>query len=355
MMKSTLRSTLFSIAISFAAAASSAAAGERPAPTEPIYRTRPMMGTEVTITAAPSRLDESEILACMDEAFTEIERIESIMSKYLPASEISVANREAGSKPVKISSELAGLIRLGLEISRLSDGAFDISFAGMSRIWDFGNPAGPLPSAGEAAAAVKHVDYRKIVLAGDGRPTISFQDPEMKLGLGAIAKGYAVDRALARLRRCGISDAIVNAGGDLKASGRCGDRPWRIGIQDPREMNDLVATVAVEDFAVVSSGDYERYFIRDGKRYHHILDPRTGMPAAGSSSMTVLHRSAARADALATALFVLGPDRGLALIDSIPGEAVIIDARGEITLSTGLAWGKDREIILRQEIGASLR
>ena len=355
MMKSTLRPTLFSIVIFITAAVSTGAAGERPARLEPISRTRPMMGTEVTITAAPSHLDEGEILACMDEAFAEIGRIEAVMSEYLPASEISVANREAGSRPVAVSPELAGLIRLGLEVSRLSDGAFDISFACMGRIWDFGNPAGPLPTPDEAAAAVKHVDYHKIILAGNASPTISFQDPEMKLGLGAIAKGYAVDRAMEQFHRCGTTDAIVNAGGDLKASGRCGDRPWRIGIQDPREMSGLVATIAVEDFAVVSSGDYKRYFIRDGKRYHHILDPRTGLPARGSSSVTVLHRSAARADALATALFVLGPERGMALIDSIPGEAVIIDIRGEITLSAGLAWGKGREIILRQEIGADLR
>jgi len=351
MIKSTFRLTLFSIALFITASHSADAALDGLATAEPISRTRPMMGTQVTITASLSHLGESELLACMDEAFAEIDRIETVMSEYIPASEISVANREAGSSPVAVGRELADLVRLGLEISRLSDGAFDISFAGMNRLWDFGNPEGPLPTRDEAAAAVRHVDYRKIVLAGNDPPTISFKDPEMKLGLGAIAKGYGVDRAMEALHRCGATDAIVNAGGDLKASGRCGERPWRIGIQDPREMSRLVATIIVEDFAVVSSGDYERYFIRDGKRYHHILDPRTGMPARGSSSVTVLHQSAARADALATAIFVLGPERGMALINSIPGEAVIIDIRGEITLSEGLVWEKGTEIILRQKMG----
>lgn len=354
MIKSTFRWTFFSVVVFITAIFTAGAAGGGPARLEPISRTRPMMGTQVTITATLSSLDESGVLACMDEAFEEIGRIEAVMSEYLPASELSVANREAGSRPVVVGSELADLVRLGLEISSISEGAFDISYAGMNRLWDFRNPEGPLPTPGEAAAAVRHIDYRKIILSENDPPTISFRDPEMKLGLGAIAKGYAVDRAMAQLRQCGVMDAIVNAGGDLKASGRCGDRTWRVGIQDPREMGGLVATIAVEDFAVVSSGDYERYFIRDGTRYHHILDPRTGIPARGSSSVTVLHPETARADALATALFVLGPERGMALINSIPGEAVIIDTRGEIALSAGLAWGKGREIIHHQEIGVDL-
>ena len=185
--------------------------------------------------------------------------------------------------------------------------------------------------------ALARVDYRKLVLDPEKR-TAFLAEAGMRIGLGAIAKGYAVDRAIEWLERDGFKNLSVNAGGDLAVRGKKNGELWWIGIRDPRREDDFAAVLPVSNASVVTSGDYERFFMHDGKRYCHIIDTRTGFPASSCQSVTILAKPTYFADAFATAVFVLGPERGIALVESLPGvEAMIIDADGRTHLSQGLA------------------
>lgn len=299
--------------------------------------TRLLMGTTVTIEAdgtATAELDRA-----IAAAFDEMARVEGLMSSCRDDSDVARLN--AAADGTTVSAETAEVIRLGLEVSRRSNGAFDLALGRLKRLWGIDGEAPRVPSAGEIAAAL--VGAGSAALSVDG-PRVGKRRPETAVDLGGIAKGYAVDRALEVLREHGITSAAINAGGDIGLLGGKGERPWRVAIQHPRRGDGVLATIEQRGGAVVTSGDYERFFERDGQRYHHLFDPHSGTPAQSCQSVTVIAPSAILADALATALFVLGPEAGLAMLRDYPGcEALIVAADGRVKRSPGLAGVKIEE------------
>jgi thiamine biosynthesis lipoprotein len=294
------------------------------------------MGTTMSISIAGADTELAHRAA--EAAFQEIRRLEGLMSTYLMESDVSRVNRAAGGTWTAVDPEVLGVIREALRYARLSGGAFDITFKPLARLWQF--EAGSVPPSPAAVQEVLPlVDYRAVLIDGDGR--VRLRHPGMAIGLGGIAKGYAADRAAEVLREKGIANATINAGGDVRVMGRpSAERPWRIGIQHPRKRQALLDEVSLSAGAVATSGDYERFFVHEGVQYHHILDSRTGFPARGCMSITVIGETAMMADALSTAAFVLGPEAGLALIEELPGaEAMFVDASGEIHRTRGFQGG----------------
>ncbi len=292
------------------------------------------MGTRVEITAQGT--DPKKLNRAVKKAFAEIKRIEKMMSEWEKGSELAQINRNAGRKAVKVSQEMLEIITKSVQFSRISRGAFDISWAALAELWDFNREKPVVPQKEKVAESVKLIDYQKIAVDRE-ISTVFLRVEGMRIGLGGIAKGYAVDRAIQALQQEGIKDAIVNAGGDLRVIGKKDGQPWRVGVQDPRERGKILGVLEITDTSLASSGDYERYFIKDGIRYHHLLNPKTGFPAQGCRSVTVICSSALRADALSTAVFVLGPAAGLKLIEELSGvEALIIDQEGKMIMSKGM-------------------
>ncbi len=308
-----------------------AAAGKRTV----VREGRQGMGTFMEILVATDKKEEAQ--KAIAEAFHEMSRIESLMSEWMPESEVSQINKAAGGQPVTISEELLKVLEQARKVSELSHGAFDVTWAALEGLWKFDGSSPKIPSDEEIASRLKLVGYADLVLT-KSPPTAKLAKKGMAIGLGGIAKGYAVDRAAAILRKHGFIDFIVYAGGDLYTSGHKGPgRPWTIGVQHPRVRGALISTFPAPGGAVVTSGDYERYFIKDGVRYHHIIDLRNGKPARKSIAVTVMAKDAVMADALSTAVFVLGPKDGLELVEKLPGvEAIVIDPQGKPWLSSGL-------------------
>jgi thiamine biosynthesis lipoprotein len=303
------------------------------------------MGTRLQIQVFPEGGDREAAQKAIDAAFAELARVEALMSEWSPESEISRVNRGAGaSAPVTVSKEVLDVLTRGKEVAAVSNGAFAMTWAVLSSLWNFnqGDSAKKLPDQGRVEARRGLIGDDKIVLDA-AKNTVRLPTADMALGLGAIAKGYAIDKALGVLAAAGFKNALVFAGGDIGTSGTKGDKPWLVGIQDPRAAG-YFATVTLRDEAVATSGDYEKYFEIDGVRYHHILDPRTGFPAKGCRSVTIIAKDAITADALATAVFVLGPEAGMALIEKQGVGGVIVDADNNIAISTHL---RDRVRILR--------
>ncbi len=272
--------------------------------------------------------------AAMDAAIAEIQRIEDMMTSWRP-SPLTRLNEQAGKGPTKVPPELAQIIARGQAMGELTGGAFDITFAGVGKLWSFKKGSRRMPGKAELAAALQHVDYRRIKV--DAQANTVEIPAGMRIGLGGIAKGYAVDRAMAVLLKHKVEHGIVNAGGDLKVLGKKQGESWEIAIKHPRDRQRAMAVLKLSNTCLVSSGDYERFFEVDGKRYHHILDPRTGYPAQGCISASVLAQNAEQADALATALCVLGPDKGLQMIESLPrAGAIVVGMDGQVRASAGL-------------------
>jgi thiamine biosynthesis lipoprotein len=288
------------------------------------------MGTIVKIKAHGKGLSRERFDEISRGAFGEIARLEKEMSEWIPESPISQAARFAGQKVVPVSDEVIAVIDLSLTISRQTGGAFDISFKPLGRLWRVEKRKEP-PREEEIRAALRLVDYRDIVLDKERR-TLFLKRPGMAVGLGGIAKGYAAGRAAWKMAEGGIRDFIIDAGGDLYFSGSKGGKPWTCGIQDPDRRGEQTIRLKVRtDCAVVTSGDYERYFDFQGRRYHHIIDTRSGYPATGTRSVTVLARDPAVADAYATSFFILGPAKAAEIAGRTPGVAfILIDDRGTI-------------------------
>ena len=308
-----------------------------------IERTRASMGAEARLTAWTS--DGATAAAAFEEVFEELERLESLMSVWREGSDIVRLNQAAGRAPVVVSPEVMEALRAARDIGDWTDGAFDVTFGALSGIWKFDHDQdNRIPSADEIARRVPLVDYRALELNVATR-TAYIAGRGMRAHLGGIGKGYAVDRAAALLRSRGVDDFMIQFGGDLYVGGRRGDRPWRLGIQDPRGAADSsFAAIDLTDSAFSTSGDYERFFLSNGRRYHHILDPRTGEPARGCRSVTIVAASATLADALSTGVFVLGPAKGMALIERLPDvEGVIVDGDNRVLISSGL---KERLVML---------
>jgi thiamine biosynthesis lipoprotein len=298
------------------------------------------MGTEITLSAwtADERKAERVFAACYDE----IRRIEILMTDWEragePESDVVKINKAAGKEAVKVSAETLEVVQKSLEMSRRSNGAFDITFAAMKGLWKFDEDLEKkLPPAAEIARRRKLINWRDVVVDAKAR-TVKLRRPGMRLGLGGIAKGYAVDRCAAVLRAGGLADFMVQAGGDLYVAGSKGPTNWMVGVRDPRGgPRDIIARMPIKDHAFSTAGDYERAFILDGKRYHHIIDPATGYPATASREVTIFAPTAFLADALDDAVFILGPKKGLALVESYPDcSTLIVDAQNQVWMSRSL-------------------
>jgi thiamine biosynthesis lipoprotein len=260
--------------------------------------------------------------ALLDAAFAEMSRIDSLCG-YLESSEIQRINANTGH-PVRISREITDIILKSLRYSELSRGALDVTIDPVLRLYNrFEGGDMGMPSKASVESSCALVDYRSLVVTDT---YVMLSTKGGSIDLGALAKGYAVDRGAAVMESLGASGGLVDAGGDIKTFGMRPDgKPWRIGLKDPRVPDSIVTVFELEGGAVATSGDYERYFIEEGVRYHHILDPRTGFPARGCCSVTVIAELSCDADAIATAVFVLGPEEGLELVESLPGvEALIL-------------------------------
>ncbi len=288
------------------------------------------MGTSVEITVSQGASPKAE--EAMEAAFREVERVDFLMSHYRPDSEVSQVTRNAGNKETQVSSETLEVIERAIYFSRLSEGAFDITIGPVFRLWNFRE--GKIPDDRSLRENLKRVDYRKIKV-DRVRSSVFLEDRRMELDLGAIAKGYAVDLACAALLKKGVENFLVKVGGEHKAHGeRDPGIPWMVGIQHPRLSSELLAKLKVRNAALSTSGDYEKFFLKEGERYHHILNPSTGMPAQECQSVTTLCPSAMDADALATAVFVLGPRKGFSLIEKLPNvHTIIVNRRGSVLVS----------------------
>jgi thiamine biosynthesis lipoprotein len=296
-----------------------------------------LMGTRVSV----ELWHEDAALAdsLVDRVLDEYRRIDRDMSTYRPDSEISAVNARAAEAPVVVSVELLGLIETSLTLSRASGGAFDISYESVGYLYDF--RARQRPDAAALDELLPAVDYREILLDRD-RATVSFGRQGMRINLGGIAKGHAVERGAAILRAAGIEHALLNAGGDTRVLGDRRGQPWIVGIRHPRLDDAVVTRLPLVDEAISTSGDYERFFEENGRRYHHILNPRTGEPTETLLSATVIGPDATLTDGLATTVFVLGPEAGLALIERYPDyEAIVVDPAGHLGYSSGLVAPED--------------
>ena len=294
------------------------------------------MGTGVEITLM-GESEESAQKAAL-QAFQEIRRIEYLMSPWIESSDINRINRSAGNDGVRVSPETIEVLKRAQEVSKLSEGGFDITVGPLVQLWRKARERGMPPEMQKVKETLNLVNFRNLKTHYGGKVLLSKKG--MAIDLGGIAKGYAVDRAFELLKGLGFRNLVVNAGGDLRVGGSKPDGPWSIGIQHPRDPQKIMARISLSDTAVATSGDYEKFFIHQGKRYHHILNPRSGFPAEGCQSVTVLHKEAITADALATAILVLGPEIGYPLCQRLEGvDCLIIDREGNITLSPGL---KDR-------------
>lgn len=291
------------------------------------------MGTSVSVELWHDDAATGEQLVA--EVIAEYRRIDALMSTYKDSSQITSVNLGAANGPVVISAELFNLIADSLEISRRSAGAFDISYESVGYMYDY--RAGQQPDNAAIASALPAIDYREIRLDFE-RSTVAFARPGMRINLGGIAKGYAVERAARWLRGQGVEYAVLNAGGDTRVVGDRRGQPWVIGIRNPRSESDVVTRIPLVDEAISTSGDYERFFDENGERVHHIINPRSGRPTDELMSVTVIGPDAVLTDALSTTVFVLGAERGLELIDSYAAyEAVVIGRDGSLNYSQGLA------------------
>jgi len=271
----------------------------------------------------------------MDAVMAEMHRIDRLMSPYKSESELSLVNRDAGARAVAIGAEMYGLIERSLFFSRLSDGAFDITYAGVGHLYDY--RAGVAPDAAALAQARATVGWQHLILDAGAR-SVHFGKPGMRIDLGGFAKGHVVDTSIAILRRLGIQHAVVAAGGDSHVMGERRGRPWSIAIRDPRDAKRVVAVLPLRDTSISTSGDYERYFERDGVRHHHLIDPKTGTSPSALRSVTILAADGLTSEALSKCVFVMGLSRGMRLVESLPGvDAVVVDAAGALFFSSGLA------------------
>lgn len=302
-----------------------------------LRREEAIMGTAITVElwADDARLGAAAAAAVMGE----MHRIDRRMSPYKEDSELSRINREAFPRPVRVSAEMFRLLELAQQFARLSRGAFDITYAAFGRLYDYRAGVRPDDAALEAARA--SVGWQHLHLDA-ATQSVRFGQPGMCIDLGGFAKGHAVDNAIALLQGLGIRHAYVAAGGDSRVLGERAGRPWTVAIRDPRRPGEVAAVLPLEDTAISTSGDYERYFDEPGfggqvTRHHHLIDPATGRSPRGVMSVTVFAPDGLTAEALGKALFVLGPGRGLELLETIPGvDAVIIDSQGCLHSTPGL-------------------
>jgi thiamine biosynthesis lipoprotein len=301
----------------------------------PFKRVLKLMGSRFEITVVAR--DSLEANLFIDLAVGEITRIEKLISSWDDQSQTSEINRMAGIQPVPVDLELFDLIERSIGISRLTDGAFDISYASMDRIWKFDGSMVQMPTAEEIEQSVRKVGFEKIEMNRSDQ-TVFLRETGMKIGFGAIGKGYAADRAKQLLMARGAPAGIINASGDMNTWGKQPDgKDWMVAITNPMNKDKSFALLPLKEGAVVTSGDYEKYVEFEGVRYAHIINPKTGYPSQGIISVSVFAHSAELADALATSIFVMGTAVGLDRINQMPGiECIIIDDQGRIHKSENI-------------------
>ncbi len=319
------------------------------------------MGTlfELTIYAADKYIAEKTF----NDVFLEINRLDYLMSNYKKESVLSGVNRNAPAGPTDCNRELADIIEQSLQYSEITDGAFDITIGPLMKKWGFFKKQGRVPDKEELESALESVSYKNIIIEEKAIKSLSndpvtvktvfFKNTGTQIDLGGIGKGYAVDRATSVLKQNGITSALINFAGNIYTFGvPSGRESWVIGLQHPRESEGLLGTFAINDKAVSTSGDYEKFFTIEGKRYSHIIDPRTGNPVEGIVSVTIVTDSATKADALSTGVFVLGQEKGMALVEKLSDvEGIIIYEDADSKLSTKISSGM--QALFKENIGDS--
>jgi thiamine biosynthesis lipoprotein len=305
---------------------------------------RVLMDTFCSITViSPSREKAQEAI---EAGFAEIKKLEILINYFSDESELSEINRSAGIKPVRVSKETLELVNIAVHTSKITNGAFDPSIAPLIKLWDFSrqNKKPAIPASNYISNAMKLVDYEKIQI-NDITSEVYLKEKGMEIDLGGIAKGYAADKAVDAIKTKGIKSALIAVAGDIRGFGlNTTGKAWKVGIQNPRPESesekpweDIIASLQLEDRAISTSGDYQRFFFQNGTRYHHILDRSTGYPAKSDLiSVTVIAPEGYVADGLSTAVFVLGAKKGLALINSMGIDAVLIDANRKVLVTENL-------------------
>ena len=295
-----------------------------------------LMGSRFEITA----IHENPQIAwdAINAGIAEISRIEKLISSWDPNSQTSKVIRQAGVEPVQVDKELFDLIGRALQISKITDGAFDISYASMDKIWKFDGNMTEMPSPDIVAQAASKIDYHNVIFNAQNQ-TVFLKEKGMKIGFGAIGKGYAAQKAKEAMMSLGVKNGVVNASGDLIAWGKNEKgAQFQVGIADPKDKERVLSWLNVENTSVVTSGDYERFVMFDQVRYAHIIDPRTGYPTTGIKSVTIITTNPELADALSTSVFVLGVEKGIAFINQLPGvECLIITDQDQIKTSENLS------------------
>jgi thiamine biosynthesis lipoprotein len=307
---------------------------------EKVWSEGKAMGTHLSFAAYTNpKVSKVAALAAWQLALSEFTRLESLMTTWRPDSEVSRINAQAGKAPVAVSPETYAVIEQSIEMAKMSEGTFDITFETLHGLWRFDEDLDPNPPKdSELKAKLKMMGYRHVKLDPKAR-TVFLDRPGVKIGLGGIAKGYAVDQAVTLLEKAGLTSFFVQAGGDLYARGKKPDgAEWSAGIRDPRGgVDKYFALLPLLDHSFSTAGDYERSYFVGERRYHHIIDPRTGYPATASRSVTIWAKSALLADAVDDAVFILGPEKGLALVEKLDGVgAVIVDNQNKVWISKRL-------------------
>ncbi len=307
-------------------------------------RTTKLMGCrfEITVVADNKESGDEYIQLAIDE----ISRIEKMISSWDENSQTSQINQNAGIQPVKVSFELISLIERALKISNLTDGAFDITYASMDKIWKFDGSMTVMPAPELIKNSVRNVDYRNIIIDKENQ-TVFLKNKEMRIGFGAIGKGYAADRAKALLKQKGVVAGIINASGDLNAWGSQPEgKDWMVAIVNPLNKEKVFSWMPVKNCAVVTSGNYENYVKFNGETYSHIINPKTGYPSKGILSVTIFTQNAEIADALATSVFVMGVDAGLNMVNQLKGvECIIVDDKSKIITSDHIEFNHDADVV----------
>lgn len=294
-----------------------------------------MLGSPFEMTVVAKDTTQANIY--IDMAIGEVKRIENLISDWIPTTQISQVSKNSGIQPVKVDKEVYDLVERAIKVSQLTSGAFDISYASMDKIWKFDGSMKEMPTPEAIKQSVARIGYQKIVLDAKAQ-TIYLKEKGMKLGLGGIGQGYIADKIKDLLLSKGCTSGIVNVSGDINAWGyQTSGKPWTVAIVNPLNKSKVFATFPLENSAVETSGSYEKYVVFDGKRYSHIIDPRTGYPAQGVVSVSVFAKQTEIADALATGIFVLGVDVGLDLVNQLKGiGCIIVDDKGEIHTSKNI-------------------
>ena len=300
-----------------------------------VKRSQMLMGTVVFVTAVGT--DESTAQQAAEAGLDEIRRLEELLSTWIPTSELSQVNAASGREPVKVSQETFEILVRSLEMAQLTQGGFNIAVGPAVQAWN-ASGEGQVPPQEDLEALRPQIDLSHIQLDTE-KQTVWLRRSGMQIDVGGIGKGYAADLAARVMQASGATAGVVALSGDIKTFGRMPDNQrFVFGIQHPRkEQGEVLGRIELEDEAVSTAGDYQRYFMKDGIRYHHILDPATLQPARGCQSVTVIAKEGVMADGLDTGIFVMGPDKGMALIESLPDvEGVIVDQEGTILVSSGL-------------------